>query len=89
MPVESIVCRKGLDERNGNPWVCRCPWCQEKRKEIEGQAPDAKDSAKLNERQIKRRKGHVERLLSLFSQFIGVWGGKMSGPKRVSVVLQL
>jgi hypothetical protein len=38
MPFESVICRKKLDEERGNPWICGCPFCNEERLEIEGEA---------------------------------------------------
>lgn len=34
MPMESVICRRRLDEERGNPWICVCPCCAEKRKEV-------------------------------------------------------
>jgi hypothetical protein len=31
MPVDSIVCRRVLDEERGNPWICEYPMCQRAR----------------------------------------------------------
>ena len=31
MPLDSVICRKNLDESRGNPWVCECPMCKQKR----------------------------------------------------------
>ena len=31
MSLESIICRKNLDEEKGNPWICACPICREAR----------------------------------------------------------
>jgi hypothetical protein len=33
MPLESIICRRLLDEERGNPWICACPLCEQQRKE--------------------------------------------------------
>jgi hypothetical protein len=33
MPLDSVICRKNLDERRGNPWICECPMCRGKRKD--------------------------------------------------------
>lgn len=33
MPLESIICRRLLDEEKGNPQICECPMCREARKE--------------------------------------------------------
>ena len=32
MPLESIICRKNLDEARGNLWICECPMCREARR---------------------------------------------------------
>jgi len=37
MPMDSIICRKRLDEEHGKPWICRCPHCAQKRKDLEQQ----------------------------------------------------
>jgi len=35
MPLDyGIICRRKMDEERGCPWICRCPWCAEKRREI-------------------------------------------------------
>jgi hypothetical protein len=31
MPLDSVICRKSLDEEKGNPWICGCPLCNGKR----------------------------------------------------------
>ena len=33
MPLESLICRRKLDEERGNPWICNCLMCREARKE--------------------------------------------------------
>jgi hypothetical protein len=30
--MPSIICRRGLDEERGNPWLCGCPFCVEAKK---------------------------------------------------------
>ena len=30
MPLESIICRRKLDEQYGNPQICECPMCKER-----------------------------------------------------------
>jgi len=32
MPLESIICRRKLDQERGNPQICECPMCREIRK---------------------------------------------------------
>jgi hypothetical protein len=39
MPLDSIVCRKNLDEERGNPWICECPLCNVQR-ELEEKVPN-------------------------------------------------
>jgi hypothetical protein len=29
MPMDSMICRKKLDEERGNPFICECPICRE------------------------------------------------------------
>jgi len=29
MPIDSIICRRNLDEQRGNPQICECPMCRE------------------------------------------------------------
>jgi hypothetical protein len=38
MPLESIICRRRLDEERGNPFICECPMCREanKTEELKG-----------------------------------------------------
>lgn len=45
MPVDSIICRRLLDEERGNPFICECPICGEIRKSEtkEIQKSDEKD----------------------------------------------
>ena len=31
---ETIICRKALDEKYMNPWICECPKCVLERKTI-------------------------------------------------------
>ena len=35
MPMDSIICRRKLDEERKNPfdWICACPMCEQQRKE--------------------------------------------------------
>jgi hypothetical protein len=35
MSLESVICRKILDQKKGNPWVCACPLCQRERRSRE------------------------------------------------------
>lgn len=32
MPLDSIICRRNLDEERGDPWICKCPLCNYARK---------------------------------------------------------
>lgn len=32
MGLESVICRRKLDEAKGNDWICACPLCQEARR---------------------------------------------------------
>jgi len=33
VPLESIICRRKLDEERGNPFICGCPLCKQDRGE--------------------------------------------------------
>jgi hypothetical protein len=35
MPLDSVICRRNLDESRGNPFICECPLCRDERKETE------------------------------------------------------
>ena len=41
MPLESMICRRKLDEERGNPfgWICACPLCEQQRKEVNSLNP--------------------------------------------------
>jgi hypothetical protein len=38
-----IICRKKLDETQGNPWICECPFCREAKKKSDVGDGDKKE----------------------------------------------
>jgi hypothetical protein len=49
MPTDSIICRRYLDELRGNPWICECPTCGEKRKDGKDSISDSEGSREVSE----------------------------------------
>jgi len=35
MPMDSVICRRKLDEERGNPQICECPICSEQGRRFE------------------------------------------------------
>jgi len=56
MPIDSIICRRPLDELRGSLWICQCPLCREERKAKEASDKEAEEDW------TKRRKKGWERL---------------------------
>ena len=40
MPMDSVICRRLLDESRGNTFICACPMCEQQRKEVNLLNPD-------------------------------------------------
>ena len=49
MPLESIICRRALDESRGNPWICECFQCSKEREEIQKEQEDEMNHLVLDE----------------------------------------
>ena len=66
MGIESVICRKRLDEERGLPWVCTCPNCngtrEQSKPEIEGKGEDAVSILRVDE---KRRDGNYQRVRAI------------------------
>ena len=42
MPLDSIICRKILDEEHNNDWVCQCPRCLMEKEEEKAEDDQAR-----------------------------------------------
>ena len=51
MPIESIICRRNLDEQRGNPQICECPMCRERGKDGNESISNSERGGRIREAQ--------------------------------------
>jgi hypothetical protein len=50
MPLESVICRKKLDESRGRESICECPLCREEKRGKEASDKEAEEIGSIEEK---------------------------------------